>query len=72
MGACRESFNIKINPRATFRKSTWKYGHNRHLWFDDNFMPIVCRLFGHKPYQPDSKNEPNDWACKKCHRFIKR
>lgn len=70
MGACRESYSIKINPKATFRWRTWKYGYSRKLWFEDNFMPTFCKLFGHKKYQPDEMNEPNEWACKRCHRFI--
>lgn len=38
--------------------------------YEDTFMPIICKLFGHKPYQPDPNFEPNEWACKRCHRYI--
>ena len=40
------------------------------LTYEDTFMPIFCKIKGHKPYQPDKVNDPDEWACKRCHRYI--
>ena len=34
-------------------------------------MPYICKIKGHKAYRPDPQYEPTEWACKRCHRFIK-
>lgn len=70
MSASRESFNIRINPRAFLRWRNWKW--NKKLMFEDNFMPLVCKVIGHDKYLPDVKYNPltTEVACKRCHRYL--
>ena len=68
MGASRESFHYKINPKALFRWHTWRY--NRKLLFEDNFMPIVCKMFGHISYDCSEGCEAPELACRRCHRYL--
>lgn len=71
MGACRESQNIFFYIKRGNFKSAWYFiRHFDKLTYEDTVMPIICKLFGHKPYQPDPEDEPNEWACKRCHRYI--
>lgn len=71
MGAARESQNIFFHLKWKNYKKVWylikKFDKTT---YEDSFMPIICKIKGHKPYQPDPKWEPDDWACKRCHRFI--
>ena len=71
MGASRESQNIFYFIRNKNYKRVWYLIKNfNNLTYGDTFGPIICKIRGHKPYQPD-KWEPNEWACKRCHRYIK-
>jgi len=71
MGACRESKNIFMFLKQKNYNQVWyllkNYNKTTH---EDTFMPIVCKIIGHKPYQPDANFEPDEWACRRCHRFI--
>lgn len=72
MGACRESQNIfRIIKYGEYKRAWHFIKHFDKLTYEDSFMPIICKIIGHKPYQPDKENEPNEWVCKKCHKFIK-
>ena len=76
MGACRETQNIFYYLKNKNYKSDWYFTKSMILkrdktTYEDTFMPIVCKIKGHKPYQPDPSFEPEDWACKRCHRYIK-
>lgn len=76
MGACRESQNIFLCLKKRYGKRELKRAwylicHFNKTTYEDTFMPIVCKIKGHKAYLPDAGNEPNDWACKRCHRYIK-
>ncbi len=52
-------------------KMVWKLIKNfNKITFNDTFMPLVCKIKGHDAYQPDIHNN-NEWACKKCHKYIK-
>jgi len=68
MGASRESFNLLHRPRQALQLRNWKY--NKRLMFEDTFMWIACRVFGHVPYVCDTHNGIDEWACKRCHRYI--
>lgn len=71
MGACRESQNIfRMIKYGEYKKAWYFIRHFNKVTYDDSFMPIVCKMFGHKPYQPDPNFEPDEWACKRCHRYI--
>lgn len=71
MGACRESQNIFYFIKNKNWKRTWHLIKNfEKMTYDDTFMPIVCKIKGHRPYLPDEFYEPNDWACKRCHKYI--
>jgi hypothetical protein len=81
MGACRENMNI-FNKHSNSRRYIWlRFLYrlrlktkarpvNWRLVYEDSFMPMVCKLVGHKGYQPDPEWEPEEWACKRCHRFL--
>ena len=72
MGACRESQNIFYFIKIKKYKKAWYLiSHISKLTYEDSFMPIICKIKGHNAYQPDKEIEPNSWACKRCHTFIK-
>lgn len=72
MGACRESQNIFYFLKNKNYKRVWYLIKNfDKTTYDDTFGPIICKIKGHKAYQPDKKYEPNEWACKRCHNYIK-
>lgn len=72
MGACRESQNIFLKIKQKNYSGAWYLIKNfNKITYEDSFMPIVCKIKGHIHYLPDSENEPNDWACKRCHNFVK-
>lgn len=71
MGAGRQTEDIFFYIKRNQFKSAWYYiTHFRKITFDDTFMPLVCKIKGHDAYQPD-QYEPDEWACKRCHRYIK-
>jgi len=71
MGASRETHNIFYYIKNKNFKRAWYWiKHFDKLTYEDTFMPIVCKIKGHKAYQPEPELDP-DWACKRCHRYIK-
>ena len=68
MGCSRESLNIAKNPKLLFNKRMWRY--QKKLAFEDTFMHLVCKLFDHEYYRPEPKDEPDKWACTRCHRYV--
>lgn len=72
MGACRESQNIFIRIKNKNYGGAWYLIKNfNKITYDDTFMPFICKVKGHIYFLPDPENEPNDWACKRCHCFVK-
>jgi hypothetical protein len=72
MGASRELQNIFLMIKYKEYHRAWHFIKNfNKTTYEDTFMPYVCKIKGHKPYQTDKENEPNEWACKRCHRYIK-
>ena len=72
MGACRQSQDIFRMLKQKNYSGAWYFiKHFDKTTYEDSFMPIICKIKGHKAYQPDKDNEPNEWACKRCHTFIK-
>lgn len=82
MGNSRETRNVffylnpwrykGLNARMPDFKNFWQIIKTwDKIAYEDSFMPIVCILYGHKSYQPDKQNEPNELACKRCHKYIK-
>ena len=70
MGNCRRTQNIFFYLKRKDFKSAWIFIKNfDKLSFEDSFMPIVCKIIGHKKYTPD-KYCPDEIACKRCHRFL--
>lgn len=71
MSAGRQSQDILLYLKQKNYKYVWylikKFDK---ITYEDTFMPIICKIKGHKPYQPDEKYEPDEWACKRCHRYI--
>jgi len=71
MGTCRETQSLFLLLKQKNYRQVWyllkRYDKTTH---EDTFMPTVCKIRGHKPYQPDAKYEPDEWACKRCHIFI--
>ena len=71
MGACRESQNIFYFIRnKNYNRAWYLMVHFNKLTYEDSFMPIFCKIFGHKKYVPDSYY-PLEVACKRCHQYIK-
>ena len=71
MGSSRESQDIiRALKYENFKRFWYLIKNFNRLTYDDTFMPLVCKILGHKPYQPVI-NEP-EWACRRCHRFIKK
>lgn len=67
----RESQNIFYHLKNKNVKRVWYLIiHFNKLTYEDTFMPIFCKFIGHKPYLPDNDN-PKEWACKRCHKYIK-
>lgn len=71
MGASRETQDLfrllKIKDYKRFWFWLKRYNKTTH---EDTWMPIICKIKGHIPYQPEPKFEPEEWACKRCHRWI--
>ena len=71
-GASRYTQNLFYYIKIKEWKNTWYYiNHFNRITYEDTFMPIICKIKGHNAYQPNKNNEPNDWACKRCHKYIK-
>jgi len=71
MGCGRETQNLFHYIKYKNWNKTWKLIKNfDRITFDDTFMPLICKINGHKPYQPDKQYEPDSWACNRCHRYI--
>lgn len=71
MSTGRETHNIFFYIKWKDYKKAWYFiTHFDKLTYEDTIMPIVCKIKGHVAFQPDAKYEPNDWACKRCHRYI--
>ncbi len=73
MGASRETNNIVLRYKLGGFKYVKSLFRGRILWilrsrefWEDNFMPLYCKLFGHTEY----KTHDNESACKKCHRWL--
>jgi len=76
MGACREGYRLygkawKFGWHHIFKniKSRGVKKFNWKLAFEDNFMFLVCLMFGHQSYVPD-EYDPDEIACKRCHRWL--
>ena len=71
MSTSRQSQDMLLYLKNKNFKYVWNLIKNfDKTTYDDTFMPIICNLKGHKAYQPDEKNDPNEYACKRCHRYI--
>ena len=68
MSCCREGFNLfdKDQRDNFFSKKYKPWG----LMFIDTFMPLVCKVIGHKPYNAALFNEKEEIACKRCSRWL--
>lgn len=71
MGASRETQNIFFYIKRKQYKKTWSLIKNfNRITYIDTFMPIICKIKGHKPYKTEPELDSNEWACKRCHRYI--
>lgn len=70
MGACRETQNLFFYLKNKNFRSFWYFlkRYNK-ITHEDTWMPFVCMIKCHNYYIPD-ENEPDDWACKRCHKFV--
>lgn len=71
MGASRESQDIfYIIKNKNYKRAWYLIKKFNKTTYEDTFGPIICKIRGHKPYQPDAQYEPNEWACKRCNKWI--
>lgn len=71
MGACRETQDLfREYKNKNWKRFWWLIKNYNKTTHEDTWMPLICKMKGHKPYQPDPKWEPDEWACKRCHRWI--
>lgn len=73
-GASRESYRVFSRPynwRAVLRWRTWRYAYSRRLVLRDNFGPLVCAVFGHKPYNTSTIYEKPEHACSYCYQWLR-
>lgn len=72
MGASRESQDIFYFIKNKNYKRVWYLIKNfDKTTYGDTIGPIICKIKGHIAYRPDIKDEPGEWACKRCHKWIK-
>jgi len=72
MRACREGFNIFTRLGLSSFLTAWKFKRiNWKYVCADSFMPVICFIVGHIPYRPDEVDEPNEIACRRCHRWLR-
>jgi hypothetical protein len=71
MGSSRESQNLFYYIKIRNWRNFWRFiKHFNKTTYEDTFMPIICKMIGHIAYQFDKDCDPNEWACKRCHRYI--
>ena len=71
MGACRESKNIFWYIKLKQFRKVWRLIKRFDKeTYEDTVMPTICKIKGHKPYQVNQHEEQDEWACKRCHRYI--
>jgi hypothetical protein len=79
MGASRETCNLlwilrlakkyPDNKKYYYDRFWYVIKHQRKLMFEDTFLPLWCKIVGHKKYIPDNNN-PKEIACKRCHMWV--
>ena len=70
MGAAREGFDLfhKFGRRNFWRDL--KLGRiNNHVW-RDTFGRFTCMVLGHKRYDSNAGGYPEEWACRRCCKFL--
>lgn len=72
MGCSRETQDLFRELREKRFWNFWRLIKRfDRITYEDTFMPIICKIFKHNPYQPEPEIDPTEWACKRCHRYIK-
>lgn len=72
MGACRENLNLFTRLGLAHFLQAWKFKRiNWKLTYEDTINPIFCFIVGHTPYHSDPTYDPNERACKKCHKWLR-
>ena len=73
MGACRQTQNLIFYIKRNNWKEFWYFiKHFNKITFEDTFMPLICKLFGHKVIICDliGDNSKVEYTCKRCHRYV--
>ncbi len=71
MGASREGFDLfNKNGRYCFWRDL-KKGRFQSLMWRDTFAQIWCKIVGHNKYNCNCTNEPVQYACKRCCKYVK-
>ena len=74
MGDCRMRFNLLTEIGRKNLMVTYQYRGYKREWrliFDDTIMPFICKIAGHKPYNPNGGLEASpEMACFRCHQFL--
>jgi hypothetical protein len=69
MGCSREGFDLftqvgRHHFKKHFPNIQWS------LVWEDTFTQIWCWIVGHNVYNSACVNEPSEYACKRCHKYI--
>lgn len=72
-GAAREGYAVWNRHQRwnLLRWRSWRNRWTRRLIFEDNVMPLVCAVVGHRPYNTSTIYEPPEHACARCHRWLR-
>lgn len=74
MSACREGFNLfnrfgRQHLKDHIARGRWR--NAARYVFVDTFGHPLCWLAGHKPYRANSECDPPEFACRRCHRWLR-
>ncbi len=71
MGCSRETRDLFFYIKRKHWSRSWRLIKTfDRIAYEDTFMPLFCKIKGHKPYQTDKQYEPDSWACSRCNRYI--
>ena len=74
MGASRIGYDLFTQRgRKNFFNGlkNWKTHDLGYIW-RDTFAKILCLFIGHNKYDSNAGGYPEEWACKRCCKYVKK